>query len=96
MVDDDNFARPQQLLGNDDAAQGFSDAPASVADDMRVAFFEAERSSSVCFYIRQRTFKINRMRQLMCVPRRASMQATTATFLFGSASIVTDFNIWKW
>lgn len=47
MVNNNDFSGSQQLLRNNDTAQGIRDATASVADYMGIAFFEAKGSSGV-------------------------------------------------
>lgn len=42
MVDNDDFPRPQELLGNDDGTQRVDRPAARVADDVGVAFRQAE------------------------------------------------------
>jgi hypothetical protein len=42
MVDDDNLARPEQLLRDDEVADRGDGAAAGVADDVRVALGQAE------------------------------------------------------
>lgn len=42
MVNYNNFLSAEELLGNNDGAEGFGGAAACVADDMGVAFGEAK------------------------------------------------------
>jgi hypothetical protein len=47
VVNNDNLPRPQQLLGDHDAAQGVRHPATGVAYDVGVAFFEAEGACGV-------------------------------------------------
>lgn len=47
MVNNDNLARPQELLRDNNGAQGIDGAAAGVADDMGVALLKTEDTSRV-------------------------------------------------
>ena len=48
VVHDDNLARAEELLRYRQRANGLRGAPARIADDMRVAFLEAQRLRGIC------------------------------------------------
>lgn len=50
MVHDNEFSSPEKLLRDDNAAQRISNPATCIANDMGIAFFEAQGTSGILVY----------------------------------------------
>lgn len=78
---DNDLAGAQQLLRNDDAAQCIWGSAAGIADYMGIAFFKTEGAGGIYNVVGVSIILLYFKYRRVYGPRRASMQATTATFL---------------